>query len=171
MDALKAILTRRSCRRFTAQPVSESVVENILRAAMSAPSAVNEQPWHFIVVNERAMLDKIPSIHPHAMMCNQAAVAIVPCIDLETEKYKDYWVQDMSAATENILLAARALGLGAVWLGVYPNKDRMSGIRKIFDIPELVVPFCVVPIGYSDVPQIEDKDRIKKERIYYNKWK
>jgi nitroreductase len=170
MDALQAILTRRSVRRFNPQPISDDVVDSILHAAMSAPSAVNEQPWHFLVINERKLLDKIADVHPHATMCTQAAAVIIPCIDTAQENYRDFWVQDMAAATENTLLAARSLGLGSVWVGVYPDEDRMKGIRQLFNLRDSVVPFAIIPLGYTDVPQEEMKERFKKERIHLNKW-
>lgn len=171
MDALNVILTRRSVRKFTAQPVSDESIESILRAAMSAPSATNEQPWQFLVINQRGLLDKILTVHPYAAMCAEAAAAIIPCVDFTSEKYKDFWPQDMSAATQNILLAARALGLGAVWVGVYPNNERILGIQQLFNLPEQVTPFSIIPIGYSNVPQVEAKERFKKERIHYNEWR
>lgn len=170
MEALKAILSRRSVRSFTSQIVDDSMIENILQAAMSAPSAANEQPWHFLVIKNRKILDKIPEVHPHSMMCAQAPLAIVPCVDTAQEKYRDFWVQDMAAATENILLAVRALNLGAVWLGCYPNKDRNQGLRKLFGLPESVIPFCIIPIGHTTAHQTEVLERYKKERIHQDQW-
>lgn len=170
MEALKTILTRRSVRSFTSQLIDDEIIENILQAAMSAPSASNEQPWHFMVIRDRKLLDKIPEVHQHSMMCAQAPLAIIPCVDMAQEKYRDFWVQDMSAAAENILLAVRALGLGAVWLGVYPNKDRNNGLRKLLNLPESVVPFCIIPIGYTTAQQTEATERYKKDRVHYDKW-
>lgn len=170
MEALKAILTRRSVRSFTSQIIDDSTIETILQAAMSAPSAVNEQPWHFLVIRDRKILDKIPEVHQHSMMCMQAPLAIVPCIDTAQEKYRDYWVQDMAAATQNILLAVRALGLGAVWLGVYPNKERNHGLRKLFNLPESVIPFCIIPIGATTAQQTEAPERFNKDRIHFDRW-
>jgi nitroreductase len=170
MDALKAIMTRRSVRRFNSAPVSEEVLETILQAGMSAPSAVNQQPWHFVVINDRSLLDKIPTVHEYAAMCRQAAAAIILCMDAAQETYRENWVQDMSAAAENILLAVRALGLGAVWVGVYPEQVRMQGIKKLLNLPDSVTPFALIPLGHTDVPQCEIKERYKKERIHHNKW-
>lgn len=171
MDALKAIMTRRSARKFDIKkPIPKDVVEKILHAAMSAPSAVNEQPWHFLVIDDRNLLDKIPTAHPHAAMCLEAPLAIILCIDTAQEKYRDFWVQDMAAATQNILLASRDLELGAVWTGVYPNDERIQAVQKLFVLPSTVIPFAIIPIGYTDVAQREAPERIKKERIHHNKW-
>jgi nitroreductase len=170
MDALKVILTRRSVRKFTPQSVPEDVINNILNAAMSAPSAANEQPWQFLVINNRKLLDSIVMAHPHALMCQQAPAAILVCIDTSKEKYREFWVQDLSAATQNILLAIRTLGLGGVWLGIYPTKERVQAIKSLFELPESVIPFSLVPFGYTDAAQQEVRERFKKERIHMNKW-
>lgn len=170
MDALKVLLTRRSVRRFTSQSVSDETIDKIMHAAMSAPSAANEQPWHFLVIDDRKILDKIPSIHPHALMCQQAPAAIIVCIDTAQEKYREFWPQDLANASQNILLAISALGLGGVWVGVHPNKERIQDIKDLLDLPESVIPFNIIPFGYSDVTQQEAKERYKKERIHKNKW-
>ncbi len=169
MEAMEAILSRRSIRKYSSQPVSEGVVKSLLEAAMSAPSAGNQQPWHFIVVTDRTILNQIPAFHPYAEMLKEAPVAIAVCGDIELQKYKGYWVQDCSAATENILLAAHSKGLGAVWLGIYPREKRIAGIRKLLGIPETVMPLCVIAIGYP----AEEKPPAKRflpDRIHYNKW-
>ena len=114
MDALTTIYTRRSVRLYTPKPVSREVIHEILKAAMSAPSAGNERPWHFIILTDRALLDEIPKFHPYSAMLKQSSVAVVVCGDLSREKYKGFWVQDCSAATENLLIAAAANELGAV---------------------------------------------------------
>jgi nitroreductase len=170
MEALKAILTRRSVRRFSDKPVSQENLETILRAAMAAPSATNEQPWHFLVITDRPLICKITEIHQHAAMCYQASAAIIPCINLAEKEYRDFWVEDMSAATQNILLAVRALDMAAVWVGIYPNEGRVNEFRKLFKLPPSVIPFALIPIGHSDVVQKEELDRFKKERIHWHKW-
>ena len=169
MDAMDAILSRRSIRRYTTQSVSDEVIKELLEAAMSAPSAGNEQPWHFSVINERQILNKIPEIHPHSGMLRDAPVAILVCGDETLQKYQGYWVQDCSAATENILIAAQAKGLGGVWLGVYPIADRVTGIRKLLGIPEHVIPFSLISIGYP-AEQKPRSDRYDASRIHHNKW-
>lgn len=169
MDALEAIRTRRSVRKFTPQPVSEDLLEALLRAAMSAPSAGNQQPWHFIVVDDRATLDRIPTFSPYAAMCRQAPLGILVCGDTTLEKHPGYWIQDCSAATQNLLLAAHALGLGAVWTGIHPREERIRGFRELFALPDTIMPLAFVVIGYPaehPVPQ----DRFRPERIHRNRW-
>jgi nitroreductase len=169
MDAMEAILSRRSIRRYKDQEISHEIVEELLKAAMSAPSAGNEQPWHFMVITERDLLDEIPKFHPYSQMLKQAPLAILICGDENLEKYKGHWVQDCSAATQNLLIAAHAKGLGAVWLGVYPVEDRISGLRKLLEIPECIIPFSLISIGYPD-EQKPPSERYNLSRIHNNKW-
>jgi nitroreductase len=169
MNAMDAILSRRSIRQYTEKPVSDETVKELLEAAMSAPSAGNEQPWHFVIINDRGILKEIPKIHPHSRMLEHAPVAILVCGDEQLQKYQGYWVQDCSAATENILIAAQAMGLGAVWLGVYPIEDRVIGIRKLLDIPEHVTPFSLISIGYP-AEQKPPANRYDASRVHHNQW-
>ncbi|GAI33467.1 unnamed protein product, partial [marine sediment metagenome] len=125
MDAMEAILARRSIRKYTKQPVSDEVLKELLEAAMCAPSAGNRQPRCFVVINGRKILDEIPKYHPYAEMLKEAPMAILVCCDRDLQM-GDYGVQDCSAATQNILLAAHAKGLGAVWLGTYPEEQRVA---------------------------------------------
>ncbi len=169
MEALEAILTRRSIRKYTDAPVGDEVVTELLRAAMAAPSAGNQQPWHFVVVRERGLLEGIASFHPYGAMAREAAVAIVVCADLKLEQRPGFWVQDCSAATENLLLAAHARGLGAVWLGIHPRPERIEATRKLFVLPEHVVPLAIVPIGHP----AEDPgpvDRYNPRRVHVDRW-
>jgi nitroreductase len=169
METLHAIRTRRSVRHFTDQPVSAETITELLQAAMFAPSAANRQPWHFIVLNERTLLDEVPNVHPYAQMLKQAQAAILVCGDAVLAKGADYWVQDCAAATQNILLAAHALGLGGVWLGVHPNPDRIAAIRSLFSLPPDVHPLSLVALGYpaEPLPQVE---RFNPQRVHYNRW-
>ena len=168
MEVFEAISTRRSVRSFQHGEVSDETIEKLLRAAMLAPSAGNQQPWKFIVVRDRARLDGIPSFHPYSRMINQVSVAVIVCGDPSGKKWPDLWPQDCSAAVQNLLLAARDAGLGAVWTGVYPLEDRMAGCRKLFDIPDTVFPFAVIPIGYPKDFEAAFKkmDRYKPELVY-----
>ena len=169
MEALQAIMTRRSIRKFTSQVVSEEMIDQILKAGMQAPSANNGQPWHFIVFQDRAKLDEIPAIHPYAQMAKEAPLAILVCADLTDAKSPDYWMVDCSAATQNILLAAHALGLGAVWCGVYPRQQRMDGMTTLAGLPEKVMPLSLIILGYpAELPQ--SADRFKPERIHHERW-
>jgi len=169
LEAYEAILSRRSIRLYEPGEVSEEMVNKLLAAAMSAPSAGNQQPWEFIVIRERAKMLAIREVHPHAPMLDKAAVAIVVCGNKSREKYKNYWVLDCSAATQNVLLAAHALGLGAVWLGVYPNEERLVPISRLLGLPGEVVPLSIISIGYP----AEEKpaaDRFDAGRIHAEKW-
>ena len=163
MDAMEGILSRRSIRKYTAQPVPDEVVQELLEAAMSAPSAGNEQPWQFVVIRNRQVLDAIPKIHPYAQMVTEAPLAILVCGDLHLETHSGYWVQDCSAATQNLLLAAHAKGLGAVWLGVYPREQPVGDFRKLLALPEHVIPLALVSIGYpaEKKPRAERYDPAK----------
>jgi nitroreductase len=169
MEALRAILGRRSIRQYTKEPVSEEVVEILLRSAMSAPSANNEQPWHFIVITRRATLDAIPTFHQYAQMCEQAPLAILVCGDESLVKHTGYMIQDCSAATENLLIAAHAMDLGAVWLGIYPREQRMQGIRELLHLPKHILPVALIAIGYpaETKPPI---DRYNCDRVHENEW-
>ena len=169
MEALETIFTRRSIRSFSPQPVSPEQIDTLLRAAMCAPSACNQQPWHFVVITDRAALDAIPTIHPHAGMARQVPLAILVCADPRLETCPGYWPQDCSAATENILLAARALGLGSVWTGVYPGEDRIAAFRSFFGLPDAVVPFSFIPIGVPAEPA-HAADRYRAERVHRDRW-
>jgi len=169
MDTIEAIRTRRSIRRFKNKEVSEAELKELLAAAMQAPSAVNEQPWHFVVIRDRTTLEKIPSIHIYASMAKEASAAILVCADLNLEKAKGFWVEDCSAAVENLLLAAHAKGLGAVWCGIYPNKERMVPFSEMFSLPPNVIPFALVPIGYP-AEEKKPEDRYRPDRVHRDKW-
>lgn len=169
MDTLEALRTRRSIRNYNVQDVEAELIREILAAGMCAPSAGNEQPWHFIVITEKRILEEIPRISPYAAMARDASVAILICGDLTLERIAGFWVQDCAAATQNMLLAAHALGLGAVWTGIYPMQDRVAGFRELLDIPDTVVPFALIPLGYP-AHEPRKEDRFKKERIHYNTW-
>lgn len=169
MEALEAIHGRRSIRRYTAQPVSEEMIEKMLRAAMAAPSAGNQQPWQFVVIDDRKILDAIPKFHPYSAMLREAPLAIVVCGDERQERYKGYWVQDCSAATQNLLLAAHALGLGAVWLGVYPIMDRVAKAQELLGLPSQVIPLAIVAVGHP-AEKKGPEDRFQASRVHRNRW-
>jgi len=169
MDLIEAIRTRRSIRQFQNLPVDEDKVTAIIEAAMLAPSAGNQQPWHFIVISDRAKLDAIPTFHPHSKMVLQAPVAILICGDPTGTPWPDFWVQDCSAATENALLAARSFGLGSVWAGIYPVAERMTGFRNLLAIPDHVYPFSLIPLGWP-IGEFQAAERFKPERIHRDSW-
>ncbi|MBO7118520.1 MAG: nitroreductase family protein [Bacteroidales bacterium] len=166
---LNNIFSRKSVRSYTDQPVPDEMVETLLRAAMSAPSGMNVQPWHFVVVNTREMLDRLAKEIPNRML-ETAPLAIVVCGEtmLGEGRPNNNWKMDASAATENLLLAAEAMGLGAVWTAA-DYDARADAVIEVLGIPSNVRPLCVVPIGFpagNDQP----KDKWKPERIHYNKW-
>lgn len=169
MDLLEGIFTRRSIRKFKEKPISKDRIIDLIKAAMQAPSAGNNQPWHFIVIDDREILNTIPEFHEYSKMLLHSPVAILVCGEIEVEKYCGYWVQDCSAATQNLLLAAHAYGLGAVWLGIYPMQERIDGIKKLVNLPTNVYPLSLIALGYPDEIK-EPVNRFNPEKIKYNKW-
>jgi nitroreductase len=169
METYKAIMTRRSIRQYAPDKIPVNKIKKILKAAMNAPSAGNQQPWHFIVVNERKILDELANIHPHGKMLFNAPCAVIVCGDISLEKHKGYWVQDCSAATQNFLLAAHNLGIGAVWLGVYPREDRITKISNLFNLSSHIIPFCIISMGYPK-EKIKQVIRYDPLRVHFNKW-
>jgi len=167
--SLDTIHARRSIRAYTPDPVSDAQIDTLLRAAMAAPSAGNQQPWRFIVIRDPAKKQAIADIHPHAKMTPEAAVAILICGDPSSGRYPLFWPQDCSAATENLLLAAQATGLGAVWCGIYPNDERVAAFRKLFNLPEAVIPFALVPLGVPG-EQKPPADRFNSGFVHFEIW-
>ena len=169
MESLEAILTRRSIRRYTSKEIPDEKIKTLIKAAFSAPSAGNQQPWHFIVIDDKKILEKVTEFHPRASFITDAQKAILVCADINLEKFKNYWPIDCSAATENILIAARGLGLSSCWIGIHPINERVENLKRIFSLPESVIPFSMIALGYTNEKQ-KEVDRYKKERIHYNKW-
>lgn len=170
MDVFEAMHTRRSIRKFDPdKPVNEADLEKILAAAMSAPSAGNAQPWHFVVVTDATLRQELSAIHPYVGMLRQAPVGIVLCAELALEKYPGYWVQDLAAAVQNLLLAARGLGLGTVWTGVCPIQDRMDATRRILGLPTGVEPHAIVPLGWPQ-QEFTHQNRYRADRVHRNGW-
>jgi len=166
---MEEILKRRSIRRYTEKEVSEEVVTELLKAAMSAPSAHNQQPWEFVVIDDRKTLDTIPSFHPYSSMLASAPLAILVCANSSSLAAEDFWPQDCAAATENILLAATSLGIGSVWLGVYPKAELMKGLKDLLSLPGYITPFALVSLGYPAVEK-GPSDRYDPVRVHRNKW-
>lgn len=169
MDTLEAICTRRSIRRFQEKPVPDPVIEQLLAAAMSAPSARNSQPWHFVVLDDRDLLDQASRINPHAWMAAHAPLAILVCADPGLEKSPGYWMLDCAAAVENLLLAAHSLGLGAVWTGIYPRAQRIDGFRQLLSLPEPVTAHSLIVLGYP-AEQVAPENRYQAQRVHRNRW-
>ena len=169
METMEAILTRRSIRKFKGDPVPQDLLDRLLEAAMSAPSAGNEQVWEFVVLTDRRLLDEIPTFHPFAQMLKTAPAAILICGDLSRRKYEGFWVQDCAAATQNVLLAAHALGFGAVWVGVHPNPQREEPVRRLVGLPDHVTPLSLIPLGYP-AEHVEPAHRFDPKRVHHNGW-
>jgi len=169
MDALEALFTRRAVREFTPEPVSQEQVQTLLSAAMHAPSACNQQPWHFVVVTSREQLDAITGIHPYAQMLKQAPLAVIVCADLTLETCPGNWAIDCSAAMENLLLAAHAQGLGGVWVGIHPVEQRVNDFRELLGLPSFIMPLCLAAIGHAAAP-LPQVNRFNPERIHQDRW-
>jgi nitroreductase len=170
-DFLSIIGGRTSVRAFTPQVITPEQITCLLRAAMAAPSSKNRQPWHFVVVTQAAVRQALAAQLPYAKMLRDAPLSVVVCGDTEvhTGEAAISWVMDCSAATENLLLAAAATGLGAVWTGVYPYEDRITAVRKALALPENIVPLNVIAVGHpARLPAV--KDKWKPERIHYEQW-
>ncbi len=169
MELFEAISTRRSVRKYAEKEVADEMIDKIIRAAMTAPSAGNQQPWHFIITRDREKMNKVSEFHPYASMLKNASVAIVVCGAPNGKKWPDFWPQDCSAASQNMLLSARDLGLGTVWVGVYPLEDRMEGMRKLFGIPDDIYPFAIVPVGWPEA-EFKAMDRYNSSLIHSESW-
>ncbi|WDC85340.1 nitroreductase family protein [Caloramator sp. mosi_1] len=166
---MEVIFKRRSIRRYQDKEVEKEKIEKLLRAAMQAPSAGNQRPWEFIVVKDKAILEKLSSVSPYSKMIAKANLAIVLLCNKKYMKYPEYWQQDIAAATQNLLLEAVYLGLGAVWLGIAPLKERMEYVKGIFNLPENIDVFSIVPVGY---PLEENKfvDRYEENRVKFDRY-
>ena len=168
--AYENIVTRTSVRRYTDQPVSADDTDALLHAAMCAPTGVNRQPWELIAVDDASLRERLAAALPYAKMAAHAPLVIVVCGN--EDRFLDgddstLWVQDVSAASENILLAAHSLGLGGVWTCLYPHDDRMKAVAEILNIPAGVVPFSLIPIGHPLTAQ-PPMDKWKPERVHRN---
>lgn len=169
MDFSELVFKRRSKRSYTDRMVEAEKIEKLLRAAMAAPSAGNEQPWHFIICKDRDKLKRITEFHGYASMLNEAPLAIVVVADLSLEKYDGFWVQDCAAAVQNMLLMAENLKLGACWLGVHPNEMRVKNTKDLFEMPESVQPLAIISVGYP-IRESKILDRYKPERVHQEVW-
>jgi nitroreductase len=170
---MKEILERRSIRKYTDSPISEMNIKELLRAAMSAPSGHNQQLWEFIVIKNKKIMKAIADFHPYAQMLRKAPLSIVVCGNLNKEEHADgwgsFWDQDCAAATENILIEAQHLGLGAVWISAYPREDIVTGLKKLLDLPKAVIPLSIIAIGHP-AEKKEAYDRYDENKVHINKW-
>ena len=164
---LDILFARRSIRRYTGEPVTKAEITSLLEAGMAAPSASNRKPWHLVVITDKASLAKLAEAHPYGKMLFEAPLCIAVCGDLSISER--VWVQDCSAATENLLLAATALGLGAVWLGVCLVEERVSAVRRLLGIPEGVVPLNLIAIGHP-AEEKEPRTQYDETRVHRERW-
>lgn len=168
---IDVIHKRVSVRNYTDQKVSTEQLETIVRAGMAAPSAMNKQPWQFVVIDDENILSAIAEI-PTSRMAKNASAAILVCGDLQKAGegwLQEYWIQDCSAVAQNILLAITDLGLGGVWTSIYPAEDRMKAITDLLKLPEHIIPFCVIPLGYPS-QENQPKDKWNPENVHWNRW-
>lgn len=172
-EIIDNIFTRTSVRSYSDRQISDGQIDTLLRAAMAAPTAVNKQPWQYVVIKNRATLDTIASRFNNIKMAAQAQAAVVVCGDLGKTLDGDgqaYWIQDCSAATENLLLAAHGLGLGAVWCGIYPIEQRVKTVKELLSLPDTIIPLNIIPIGYPKHPGQQPKDKYDAARIHYERF-
>ena len=166
---MREIFERRSIRKYKDKKVEAEKIEKLLEAAAAAPSAGNEQPWHFVVIKDRKRLDHLAEIHPYAKMLKEAPLAVAVCADLNKQKHQGFWVQDCSAATQNILLEAVSLDLGAVWLGCHPAEAREKAVSEYLELPANFKTLSLIAVGYP----AEEKgktDRLSEDIVHYEKW-
>jgi nitroreductase len=169
MKLFESLFNRRSIRNYTSEKIHNAELEKIIEAGMYAPSAVNKQPWHFVIFRDKSTINAIIEVHPNSKMLNQASAGILICFDKKLEHDNGYGPIDCSAATQNMLLAAHELGFGTCWIGIYPREKRVSTLHNLFNLPEHVIPFAVVSVGYPN--EVKQKpERFKKERIHFEKW-
>jgi len=169
---MQTIMTRPSVRTFLDKPVPEETVDRLLRAAMAAPSAKKSQPWAFVLIRDRAELESLGAALPNAKMTATAPLAIAICGVMDKTlpgEAREYWIQDCAAATENFLLAAHALGLGAVWTGVHPISERIAILKKTLRLPDGVEPFCLIPFGWPAAP-VDAKDKWDPAAVHTDVW-
>ena len=167
---MKEIFNRRSIRKFTEQPVEQEKIDRLLRAAMQAPSAANQQPWEFIVVKEKAALESLSKVSPYSKPVAGSAVTFVLLANSGELRVPTAWEQDMSAATQNLLLEVVYLGLGGVWFGVATSEIVVENVRKLFNLPDSIKPFALISVGYPAEQKNEFVDRFKAEKVHNEKW-
>lgn len=167
-DALTVIHNRKSVRSYQNKEVTREQLEVLLKAAMAAPTAMDKRPWVFVVVTDRETLNKLSEGLPYAKMLKEVSAAVFVCGDT-SKTTDDFWITDCSAASENLLLAAEATGLGAVWTAVYPDKSRINHVRKILGIPSNIIPLNCIPVGYPAGKE-KPKDKWNPANIHWDKW-
>ena len=169
MDGYETILTRRSIRKYTDEEISENMIKELIEAGVSAPSAGNQQPWQFVILDDQKIFDEIIKIHPNSKMLKNAKKAILICGDLNLERHKGYWILDCAAVTQNILLAAHSKKIGSCWLGIYHREERIKALQKLLKTPDNIMPFSLISLGYP-AEENHKVERYNESRVHYNKW-
>lgn len=171
-STVEDIMTRTSVRSYSDKEISKEQIDTLLRAAMAAPTAGNKQPWRFVIINNKKTLKTIGENFNSMSMAKEAALAVIMCGDTTATfpgEGRDYWVQDVSAASENLLLAAHAIGLGAVWCGIYPLKDRVTAFSEMLKLPDNIIPMACICVGYP-AGENTPKDKWNPDYVHYNYW-
>lgn len=171
-ETLKTIFSRKSVRVYKDEPIAKEKLDMLVRAGMAAPTAVDKRPWEFIIITDKAILKQLAGALPYAKMAEQAAAAIVVGGDINKQwggADSEFWIVDCSAATENVLLAAESLGLGAVWTAVYPDQERITAVRQILNIPDNIIPLNLIPVGVPTGIE-QPKDKYNPAQIHWEKW-
>lgn len=166
----KDIIERRTVRKYAPSAVSETILEQILKAGMYAPFASKEMPFHFLVIKNKDTLSDLQKLHPFAKPLETAPLAILVCAENKLEAIEGLYVSDCAAATQNILLAAKSFNLGSCWLGLYPWEEVTNSFAEYFNLPENVKPFSLITIGYPNEDEKPKPDRFDKEKIHYESW-
>ena len=168
---LSAIFSRRSVRKYTDEDIAESSIQDLLEAAMAAPSAVAKDPWHFIVIHNSEQRNCMADALPNGQMLRQTPVGILVCGDIQKANAGElsYMLQDCSAAIENLLLAASMLGLGACWLGVHPRQDRITAMKSLFELPDQIIPVSAIALGHP-AEQPEARTRFNPTLVHREEW-
>ena len=169
MNTIEAIYTRRSIRKYTGQEIEKGKIEEILKAGMYAPSAVNKRPWHFLVITDKGVRAEISEKHSNAHMLKNAQAGILVCLETALQHDDGYGIQDCSAAVQNMLLAAHDMGLGTVWCGVFPRMNRVADMKEMFDLPAGIEPFGLICLGYP-AEEKEQPERFQPERVHWGRW-
>lgn len=169
MDVFEALYTRRSIRKYTDANIGDDDLHAMLKSAMLAPSARNEQPWHFVVVRDAAKRKELSKTTPYTHMAEFAPVVIVVCGDTQEEKSEGFWPQDCAAAIENLMLAARGKNLGSVWCGIYPVAERVNILSNALGLPDHIIPLGMVCIGHPAVA-FKEEDRYREDRVHHERW-
>jgi nitroreductase len=171
MELYDGLISRRSIRKYTGEKIDDEKILAIIRAGMYAPSARNRRPWHFIIIDDRSVMARIMEFHPYSAMLKHASHVVAVCGDEQLENGPGYYKLDCSAASQNILLAAHSLGLGAVWLGIEPREQRIKDLKNLLELPAHIHPLSLISLGVPENISINIPDRYEPEKIRRNKWR